>query len=88
VIAASKFVVLVDTVIVELAEANDNPVTPDTELVVAFVILPAASIVMTGIAVVLPYELATTPVLVNVVEFTVLAPSDSVEFANETFPLM
>ena len=74
--------------IVELAGANDRPVTPETELVVAFVILPAASTVITGIAVVLPYELATTPVLVSDVEFIVFAPNDNVAFASETFPLM
>jgi hypothetical protein len=61
-IVASKFVVLVDTVTVEFAAVYDKPVTPDTELVVAFVILPVESIVITGIAVVLPYVLAVTPV--------------------------
>ena len=84
---ALKLVVLVDTVTVELAAVYDNPVTPDTELVVAFVIRPAASTVITGMAVVLPYELATTPVLVKDVEFIVFAPSDNVAFASETFPL-
>ena len=84
---ALKLVVLVDTVTVEFAAVYDNPVTPETELVVALVILPAASTVITGIAVVLPYELATTPVLVNDVEFIVFAPSDNVAFASETFPL-
>jgi hypothetical protein len=72
-------VVLVETVIVELAGAKDNPVTPETELVVAFVILPCASTVITGIAVVLPYEFATTPVDVNFADVTVLSVIDAIE---------
>ena len=72
-ITASKFVVLVDTVTVELAAVYDRPVTPDTELVVALVILPDASTVRTGIAVVLPYVFAATPVVVSLADVTVLS---------------
>ena len=67
---------LVDTVNVLFALVYDKPVTPETELVVAEVIRPAASIVTTGIAVAPPYEPAVTPVDVSWLEL--------IEFASGT----